>query len=446
MIQNAGPARQEESMMAKQPRQPKRSGLANHRQGGVDALLEEILVDAYGDAEQLEALRQAFEDAISLPADAFVIGEPVSVLSIDYDGNERRGLTARCRREDGTEHVVAAADACFPPGSVGAGYSAAYLEWLGVDRPPATATWPAPATGTAGATETPLETADVRRPERLRRGRRHKATEEDVEIGAPVELVVLAMRENQAVRCRILGTEREITLRAKDAWNLVPGEIVTVRARKLWRYAGHPYLSGDVVDHRLEVDALGLVPLRLVGQETWDPREHYWGEQDEVLEGWARRIVARGPRPAFEMEQVLPGASDDPLADPIIEASELHAADESATAYEILAALLAGDLRCLDAHAHLGNWEFDRPHWAIRHYEAGLRIGELSLGDDFDGLLPWGLIDNRPFLRCLHGYGLCLQQLDRTAEAIGAFERMLWLNPTDNQGARFLLTGSLSAR
>lgn len=144
MIQNAGPARQEESMMAKQPRQPKRSGLANHRQGGADALLEEILVDAYGDAEQFDALRQAFEDAISLPADAFVIGEPVSVLSIDYDGNERRGLTARCRREDGTEHVVAAADVCFPPGSVGADYSAAYLGWLGVDRPPVTAARPTP--------------------------------------------------------------------------------------------------------------------------------------------------------------------------------------------------------------------------------------------------------------------------------------------------------------
>ena len=39
----------------------------------------------------------------------------------------------------------------------------------------------------------------------------------------------------------------------------------------------------------------------------------------------------------------------------------------------------------------------------MRHFAAGLRIGELSLPDDFDGLLPWGYIDNRPFLRCLHG-------------------------------------------
>ena len=66
-------------------------------------------------------------------------------------------------------------------------------------------------------------------------------------------------------------------------------------------------------------------------------------------------------------------------------------------------------LRCLDAHSHLGLLYFDyETDIAVRHYEVGVRIGELSLGDGFDGLLPWGSIDNRPFLRCLSGYGLCL--------------------------------------
>jgi tetratricopeptide (TPR) repeat protein len=78
------------------------------------------------------------------------------------------------------------------------------------------------------------------------------------------------------------------------------------------------------------------------------------------------------------------------------------------------------------------------PEYAIRHYEVGLRIGELSLGDNFDGVLHWGHIDNRPFLRCLHGYGLCLWRLGRFDEAARVFERMLWLNPSDNQGVRFL--------
>jgi hypothetical protein len=38
----------------------------------------------------------------------------------------------------------------------------------------------------------------------------------------------------------------------------------------------------------------------------------------------------------------------------------------------------------------------------------------------------------------MHGYGLCLWRLDRFKEAERVFERMLWLNPMDNQGARFL--------
>ncbi len=93
----------------------------------------------------------------------------------------------------------------------------------------------------------------------------------------------------------------------------------------------------------------------------------------------------------------------------------------------------------LDAHAHLGNFEFDHaPKKAIRYYEAGMRIGELSL-PRFDGVLPWGFIDNRPFLRCMSGFGLCLWRLGRFQDAERIFERMLWLNPSDNQGVQFLI-------
>ncbi len=102
--------------------------------------------------------------------------------------------------------------------------------------------------------------------------------------------------------------------------------------------------------------------------------------------------------------------------------------------------LLAADLRCLDAHAHLGNFAFDHsPEEAIRHYEVGVRIGDLSLGEGFNGVLHWGHIHNRPFLRCMHGYGLCLSRLGRIKEAKEIFTRMLWLNPGDNQGIRSLL-------
>ena len=76
----------------------------------------------------------------------------------------------------------------------------------------------------------------------------------------------------------------------------------------------------------------------------------------------------------------------------------------------------------------------------------GVRIGELSLEEGFDGLLEWGHVDNRPFLRCVHGYGLCLWRLGRNEEAMGVFNRMLSMNPSDNQGVRFLIQDMRAGR
>ena len=353
----------------------------------LDEMIEEIIVDAYGEDEQLWAFRQVFADKIELPADGFVIGEPVLVRGIDYDGNQRRGLTARCCREDGSEHVIAVFEVMFPQDSAAEWQIAAYRKWLNLDPFPA-------------------------RVQNLSRKRQHKATTDDLDMEKPIELIALSVME-RAVRCRVLGSERVLTLRPSRLRDLVPGEIVTVKPLKNWRFSGHPYLSGEIQSTRLEVDALGLVPLGLRELDMWDPQEHYWGEEDEPIETWAEPIIAHGPRPGFEMEQVLPGLNpDDLFDDPIIPSSNLKSAGDWAGAIKILMDLCREDLRCLDAHSHLGNLIVDhRPQNAIRHYEVGLRIGELSLGKEFTGVLQWGDIDNRPFLRCMHGYGLCLWRL-----------------------------------
>jgi tetratricopeptide (TPR) repeat protein len=392
----------------------------NPKQGkkldALDEMIAEITVDAYGDDEQLWAFRQSFEDEVALPADGFVIGEPVVVMAVEYDGNERRGLTARCRREDGAEYEVAACDLVLPPASAGARYIAAYRRWLNLEPYPAEALKP------------------------TRRGRQHKATDDDIDLGKPVELVALAVKE-RATRCRLLGSDRVITLRATRLWDIVPGSIVTVTPRKQWRFAGHPYLSGEIQSTRIDVKALDLVPLGLEDIGMWDPKEEYWGEEDEPAAEWAKPIIAHGPRPMFKMERVLPGEDPhDPFNDPITRSDDLKDAGERAQAHKILIELCQADLRCLDAHSHLGNFIFKHvPQDAIRYYEVGLRIGELSLGDDFTGVLPWDLVDNRPFLRCMHGYGLCLWRLERFDEAEQIFQQMLWLNPSDNQGVRFLI-------
>jgi hypothetical protein len=355
------------------------------------------------------------KDKIGAPAEAFVIGEPVTVVAIDYDGNDRRGLTATCRRKKGVEQVIAACDLIFPEDSIAARYVAAYRKWLGIE---------------------PYLQSSLSLTCRLPQ----KATQDDIDMNRDLELIVIAVKGN-AVSCRLLGNKRVITVRPTGHGDMVPGEIILVAPRKQWRYGGHPYLSGEIKTWRLDIPALGLTPLKLEEEGMWEPKDHYWGESDEPIEEWAKPIISRGPRPEYEMEQVLPGEnSDDPDTDSILDAVELKESGDYAGAHRVLMGLLAADLRCLDAHAHLGNFAFDHsPEKAIRHYEVGVRIAEFSLGQGFDGVLHWGYMNNRPFLRCMHGYGLCLSSLGRYKEAEEVFSRMLWLNPTDNQGVRFLL-------
>ena len=276
--------------------------------------------------------------------------------------------------------------------------------------------------------------------------RRRKSTRantdesDDLDLSGPIDLIAISVKE-RAARCRVPGSDRVITLRTSRLWDVVPGQIVTVNPRKQWRYSRHPYLSGEIESTSIDASALGLVPLKLKDVGMWEPKEHYWGEDDEPLEEWAKPIFARGPRLGFEMEQVLPGEDiDDPFDDPITRSNDLKDIGDQIEAEKLLMGLCESDLRCLDAHAHLGNLDFERrPEDAIRHYEVGVRIGELSLGDDFDGVLSWGHIDNRPFLRCMQGYGLCLWRMARFDDAGRVFDRMLWLNPSDNQGVRFLI-------
>ena len=143
-----------------------------------------------------------------------------------------------------------------------------------------------------------------------------------------------------------------------------------------------------------------LVPLKLFPHGNWDPKEEYWGEPGEPIEAWAKPIIKRGLRPMYEMEQILPGMNpEDFESDPITQANDLKDRGKIARAKKLLEGLLIKDIRCLDAHAHLGNIAFDRDaRTALDHYKRGMQIGELSLGNAFDGVLSWRMIDNRPFL------------------------------------------------
>jgi hypothetical protein len=192
----------------------------------LDELIDEFTVWAAGDDERVLAFLQALEKHVPLPCDGFVIGEPVSVVKFDYQGNQRRGLTAKRRRVDGCEYEVTASEVALPADTPGSHYLAAYRKWMGVE--------PYSPEARARTCESPAAALDLR---------------------GPVELVVLSVKQ-KAARCRLLGSDQSVTLRAGRLWTVVPGEIAVVGPDKQWNYARNPYLSGVIESTRLDVAAL----------------------------------------------------------------------------------------------------------------------------------------------------------------------------------------------
>lgn len=169
--------------------------------------------------------------------------------------------------------------------------------------------------------------------------------------------------------------------------------------------SGHtPYVKGKVIRTWLDLGKLGLEPLGLEAFGPWNPEDagRLFEEDPNPLYD---EIRAAGPRHEYKMEVVLP---EDVLElwreeDPILEAVELAAPGCRWEAEGLLGHLLQADLRCLDSYAYLGNLQFERDWLDLveRHDRVGVTIGELSLPELGD-LLPRGLLDNQPFLHCLH--------------------------------------------
>lgn len=100
-------------------------------------LVDAITVDAYGADEQLTAFFTVFEEGVSLPCAAKILDVDIEVLAFDLEGDERRGVVARCRQPGETTGVVSLVDVRFESGTVEAWLHAAFRSWLGLKPFPA---------------------------------------------------------------------------------------------------------------------------------------------------------------------------------------------------------------------------------------------------------------------------------------------------------------------
>ncbi len=96
----------------------------------------------------------------------------------------------------------------------------------------------------------------------------------------------------------------------------------------------------------------------------------------------------------------------------------------------------------VDAYNYLAEYETDKyKRLAIYKYAADL--GEKTLGKKFikenTGYF-WGIIETRPYMRALQGLAESLLETGKLHDSIKIYEKMLKLNPNDNQGVRFVLS------
>jgi tetratricopeptide (TPR) repeat protein len=231
----------------------------------------------------------------------------------------------------------------------------------------------------------------------------------------------------------------------------VEGQTLTVSIDKEWRFGHTSHLSGKVIERRVDGAVLAPKPLDLYDRGTWDPKEEFVDiledSDPEDVPAWLVDVLDAGLRREYEMEQVIPGTDfSQSDYDPITEAVDRRDYGDLDGAFYLLQECIERDLRCIDAHVHLGNFRAGdlRSEWplkeAVESYKAAVAVADRTVPPGFDGLLPWAYVDNRPLHRVLHGLGLCQWRLGDTAAARETVRRLVSLDPRDPFDGRLLLS------
>jgi tetratricopeptide (TPR) repeat protein len=153
-----------------------------------------------------------------------------------------------------------------------------------------------------------------------------------------------------------------------------------------------------------------------------------------AMESFLATITGRSRRDAIEKAQDV-----------------IYDAWERATARSRIALArkaLAMSPLCADAYSILAE-EARSVEEARDLYARGVEAGELALGrkgfEEYPGHF-WGYLETRPYMRARAGLAGALLKLGDDEAAISHYRDMLKLNPSDNQGIRYVLLGCLLRR
>lgn len=119
-------------------------------------------------------------------------------------------------------------------------------------------------------------------------------------------------------------------------------------------------------------------------------------------------------------------------------------ATDPVTTLELVLEALKLDPACTDAQRLMVDIAPMEPENRISLLREVVRKAEEGFGQEFFAKNTghfWGMLDTRPYMRALQALAEALAGAGRTEEAAQTFERMLALNPNDNQGVRYALLG-----
>lgn len=139
------------------------------------------------------------------------------------------------------------------------------------------------------------------------------------------------------------------------------------------------------------------------------------------------------------VNQMISGATR-AAADVFDEGMEHWWAGDRKAAAKLFRRALAIDSRHADAHNHLGivSLEARKLKAAEQHFRAAIDGSQRHLERD-GAKVPWGFLENRPYLRAMGNLALVFLEQRKWEDALSVHSQMLELNPNDNQGVRYLI-------
>lgn len=183
--------------------------------------------------------------------------------------------------------------------------------------------------------------------------------------------------------------------------------------------------------------ARGVMPDRRALERTlWQIQRHL-DAHPPADEQDLERTLQRFSGTAIEEMDFEPATSADKAQDLCYQAFDAQGRRQLQLAREALAIFPDS----ADAHVLLAERCAD-PLEALRRYERAVEAGERALGPEFfreERGHFWSMVGTRPYMRALDGLAGTFERLGRADGAIAHYQRMLELNPSDNQGARYRL-------